>query len=405
MKSNFAMNVADIVLVTQRPSLTKAAAMLISTATTFSLMANAAFFEAFTSSRLLLVLVSLLAAYVLLCPRLLLFREFALYAVFVLYMVCALLWTPDFVLALNTLFPAVNFLLILLLFGSLITFSDPRVVILGLVAGFIAGAATYTVASGFPLRVPDEFSYNGVAAMYLFGLFAVLTFGWAYRSSVLASAMAVIIIFHVVATTSIKTNLGIALGAGVAAIVYFRLTGRLLRRNAVYLLIAIGVVAYEIVSNDAVMEQFKYAFARVSIGVELLQTREAQDGYGGFNERRLWMEDGLSAWLYNPMFGYGVEAFRSTHDATSHSTVIDLLYNTGLIGFALFYCTFASLVWRLARADPSIDEGLKGIFLGGAICYVFVSLSGLSYYQTFLAVFIAIAAGLLRRPPASSRGE
>ena len=94
--------------------------------------ANVTFVESFNSSHMLVVFVALLGLHVLTCPRLLLCREFVLYAALVAYLGLSTLWSPgDRALADNTITPALDFLLIMLLFGSLLTFHDERAVLTG----------------------------------------------------------------------------------------------------------------------------------------------------------------------------------------------------------------------------------------------------------------------------------
>ncbi len=191
---------------------------LLSGATVVCLGFSATFFDAVTSSRLLPILVLLLAAHSFICPRWFYCREFAFYSVFLAYLFLTLLWTPDGVLGLNTLFPAVDFLLVQILIGSLFMFHDPRAVAWGCLIGFWSGAAIYTSVAGFPFRYPEDFSYNAVAAVYLFGLVLTCVFGWLTRARILALVSALLALAHIVATTSIKTNLGIGLAVVVAAL-------------------------------------------------------------------------------------------------------------------------------------------------------------------------------------------
>ena len=362
---------------------------------TFALVMGTAFFDAVTPSRLLLVFTPLLLIQMLACPRLFFCREFALYLAFVAYLFLTLLWTPDPVLGMNTLFPAVDFLLIQIIMGSLVRFGDVRAVLLGTLIGLWAGAAIFTYTLGFPFVYPRDMSYNSVAAIYLYGLYVALTLACVTRSKALVLLAALLAMVHVVVTTSIKTNLGVLLGAGAALIVYFRDSLRLLRRHALVLVLGICAIGYGVASSDLAVEGLRRGVDRVTLGVNVLQAREDRLGYQGFDERAYWMREGLQAWTRNPLFGEGVEAFRADYGITSHSTPVDLLYNTGLIGFSLFYAMFASLAWRLLESGPS--RSLQALTFAGLMCNVFISLSGTLFYQPFLAGFIAISAAVLQR--------
>jgi hypothetical protein len=382
-------------------------AALISAAAAVAMVANTIFVDSFTSTHLIVVLVGLLGLQVLLRPRLFFCREFALYGALVAYFILSTLWSPapDRAFADNTISPAVDFLLIMLLFGSLLAFHDVRAVLSGLLIGFVAGASVYGYATGFPFVYPEDFSYNAIASMYLFGLFVVMAFGWATDWKALTTALALLLLVHIAATTSIKTNLGILLGAGVAGLAYFRQSLVMVRRHVVTLLLAVGGGVYLVSSNEAVLEKVSAGLDRVSLGLAVLSAREDRFGYSGFGERESWVLEGLNGWVSNPLFGHGVEAFRAVYGSTSHSTPIDLLFNTGLIGVSLFYGMFAALAWRLLKTVGAGSRGLCALVLAVLICHLFMNLSGTLFYQSYLGAFVGISVGLLRRLQANERSR
>jgi O-antigen ligase len=372
-----------------------AGTIMLAAVLSMSLVFSVTFVDQVTSSRLLVLLIALLVWHVLVCPRIRLFRELYLYAGFAAYVMVASIWAPDFVLALNTLFPVLDFLLVMVLAASLVAYHDRRSVFFGLLAGLLAASAAYTYIVGFPLRIPEDFSYNAIASIYLYGLFSVLLYGCFSRSIAIPAVLATLMLLHIVVTTSIKTNLAVVLAAAVVTAFYFRQTAILARRYVLFLLVGLAMVAYLVLSTEGAVERLQYAGARMEVGIKVLQTREDQSGYGGFDERAYWLREGLNAWVRNPLFGAGVEAFRFRYGITSHSTVVDLLYNTGLLGFGLFYSMFASLLWRLLKAGQRVPKGVKATILAVLVSYAFVSLSGLVYYQFFLGLLVAASAVLL----------
>jgi hypothetical protein len=355
-----------------------------------------AYSQAMRATHSSLFLAALIGLHLLWQPRLIWRREYTLYACFICYMLITLLWTRDLDLASNTLVPALAFLLTMILFGSLINYHNVRTVLAGAVCGFVIAAAAYTLTSGFPLSYPVDFSYNAIASMYVFGLFVTLMYGSFRRSSgIVLLGIAVVIMLHIVATTSIKTNLGIVLGLGAAAVMYFGFFGQLVRRKALMLILLACGLGMVIVSNDALVDTMSRGGQRILIGVQVLQTRDdVAGGYTGFEDRGYWKQQGIAGWLNNPVFGSGVEAFRSDYGTTSHVTPVDLLYNYGIIGLVLFYSIFASLIWRLLQVVARHQSKQRSLILGGIVCYVFVSLSGTMHYEIFLGAFIGISVAL-----------
>lgn len=354
-----------------------------------------AYSEAMRATRACAFLAALIGLHLLWQPRIIWRREYTLYACFVGYMFVTLLWTRDLDLASNTLVPAMSFFLAMILFGSLINYHDVRTVLAGALCGFATGAAVYTLTQGFPLSYPVEFSYNAIANMYVFGLFVTLMYGSFRRSNgFVLLAIAVIIMLHIVATTSIKTNLGIALGLAATGVMFFGYFGKLIRRRLLTLIVLTCGLAIAIASNDALVEIISRGGQRVLIGVQVLQVRDDVAGYTGFEDRGYWEQQGIAGWSNNPVFGYGVEAFRNDYGTTSHSTPIDLLYNYGLIGLVLFYSVFASLIWRLLRLAGRRQSSQRSLILGGVVCYLFVTLSATMHYDILLASFVGISVAL-----------
>ena len=217
-------------------------------------------------------------------------------------------------------------------------------------------------------------------------------------------AIAVVILLHIVATTSIKTNLGIALGLAAAAIMYYRHFGRLLRRRLLLLTVLLGGLGFAIASSDKLSDAISHGAGRVFVGVQVLQARDNVAGYSAFGQRDYWRKMGIDGWKLNPVFGYGTEAFRDAYGITSHSTPIDLLYNYGLIGLALFYSVFASLAWRLIIVDRGRASSQRALIFAGMVCYVFMTMSGTLHYNAYLAAFLGISVALLTMQAAARAG-
>ena len=330
--------------------------------------------------------------------RFVFYREYVLYSLFVGYMLIALVWTPNIDLVESPLASALDCVLILILFGSLVTYYDLHAVLAGSLCGFLTGAVIYAYISGFPFVRPEGFSYNTFGLMYSFGLFLTLAYGWHKRSALLPVALGFVIFLNILATTSIKTNLGILLGMTLAALVYFGVFVKALRRNIILFVALAGMLVITLASQEGLVDRLNEGVKRVSLIVNILEARGADvPGYSGVQERKEWKDEGLKGFAGNPIFGHGVEAFRNRFEITSHSTPVDVLYDTGLIGFVLFYGVFVSMAWRLFRADDKNDESLRALIFGALVCYVFITLTGTMHYNTFLAAFVGISVALLAR--------
>jgi hypothetical protein len=324
-------------------------------------------------------------------------REVLLYVGLVAYSALSVAWTENMHVAVATLPALANCLLVLVLFSCLAAYHDTYALLLGMAAGFAAAAVFYTLSSGFPFSYPDDFSYNTIAIMYLTGLFIVAVLGAYRRWLVVPLGVGALLLLLIMATTSIKTNLGVALGIGCATLLYFKPTAKTLIRAVLVVAVLGAGAAYAVRSDPALQEKVENGFGRVSLGVAVLTNREGDSGRTGLGNRRGWEKEGLKGWAANPVFGNGMEAFRADFSTTSHSTPIDLLYNYGLIGFGLFYGMFASLALRLLKARNPEFRGVRARMVAALVAYSFISLSGLIYYEQFLAIYIAVSTALIAR--------
>jgi O-antigen ligase len=380
------------------------ASFLLAAAATFAVTANV-YWDTNHPGRIVMALLVCILIHGLRYFRLWLSREIFLSLAFLGYSLLSLTWTADMHTATPTLPSLFTFTLVLILFSALVAYHDLKAILAGMLAGSLAAAVLYTMISGYPFSYPEDFSYNTIAGLYLSGLAITLLFGAYAGLRVLPVALGTVLLTLIATTTSIKTNLGVAIGFIGAGVLYFNLTIKQAIRDVVVLAIFAGCVAYGVSSNQALIDRVQSGYARVSTGVAVLTNRESDAGNIGLETREGWKSAGLKGWYTNPVFGYGVEAFRADFGITSHSTPIDLLYNSGLIGCSLFYSLSASIAWRLLKARNPNRRGLRGRIAMFVIAYGFISLSGLQYYDTFLAIFLSLGSGLLVRTERSAAPE
>ena len=190
------------------------------------------------------------------------------------------------------------------------------------------------------------------------------------RWKALYFALAIVMWIHIVATTSIKTNVGVLLGALIVGAIHFGHVLRLLWKNALAIVIVAVAFSFAVVSNQETVASLERGANRVALGIEVLRAREELPGYTSFELRASWQREGFRGWTENPMFGHGVEAFRSKYGITSHASHVEFAYNSGLIGLTLFYGIFASIFLRLYRARRGELRNARLGILGGLVVIV-----------------------------------
>ena len=368
----------------------------LAAASTFAILVTR-YEDASHPTRIIAILLVLIAIHGMRHLRLWFSREVLLNLAFLGYSLLTLLWTENVKAAIETLPAFTTFSLALILFSSLAAYHDARALLCGVFAGFMAAAGLYSLSTGFPFSYPEDFSYNTIAGMYLFGIFITLACGAYFRMTILPIALAIVLLALLAATTSIKTNLGVALGIVGSSILYFKFSLNQVLRNTLVVAAIGSAVVYGVMSNQVLTDRVQDGFARISTGVAVLTNREGDSGGIGLGARENWKNEGLKGWVSNPVFGYGVEGFRSDFGITSHSTPVDLLYNSGLIGCTLFYGILASIAWRLLTARDTQQRNLRARMLIFLIAYSFMSLSGNIYYESLLAIFVGVSSGIMLR--------
>jgi hypothetical protein len=356
-------------------------------------------------TRVIAVLLALIAIHGMRYLRLWFSRELLLNLTFLGYSILTLCWTGNVRLATETLPSFVIFTLVFILFSALAAYHDLRALLCGMFAGFLAAAGWYSLTTGFPLAYPEDFSYNTIAGMYLIGIFITLACGAFFQLTILPIAIAIVLMVLLAATTSIKTNLGIALGLVASSILYFKFSLKNTLRDIIVVAAIGSAVVYGVISNQVLTDRVQNGFDRISMGVAVLTNREGDSGATGLGARENWKNEGLKGWATNPVFGYGIEGFRSEFGITSHSTPVDLLYNTGLIGCTLFYGILASIAWRLLTARDARQRNLRARMVIFLIAYSFMSLSGNVYYEPLLAIFVAVSSGMILRLEQTAAAE
>ena len=347
----------------------------------------------------------LIATIVILKTKIFISRELIMYITFFLFMVAGLLWVDDFELALNTtIYPAFTFVQIMLFYHLLIDTKNAASIVTGVLLGTVIGTLSCIKQSNFPFTYPDDFSYNAIALIFVSGVIFSMLF--LYYTGNRSMGLVLVAVFFVlcVATGSIKSNVGLVLGFAISVLVYFRSVriASYLRRFWLGTLIILCIVLLALARSESFLETLDTGWERLLLGVEVMRAQDDIAGYSGFAERQWWVNSAIEGWSRNPIFGYGPEAFRYKFGMTSHSTYADLLYNTGLIGTALFLGIFVSIFVRLLRLAGKGRSGVKAVILGGLLCYVFITLSGTMHYNAYLAMFLGVCVPLLKRMKATS---
>jgi len=170
-----------------------------------------------------------------------------------------------------------------------------------------------------------------------------------------------------------------------------------LRGNAVKAIIPIGSMAA--------------AFAVAVVSIPSLHKRIFGIG-GAVNEGAtgrfdLWRQ-AIDMWFDSPIFGNGMSAFYDRYHGAAHNTYLQVLAETGLLGFAL-YCTVIAVAIRIGRrlqksevfSSTAVDIQLSKSALSGLLgfCFMIATVTYQDVKLFWLALGVYAAMYLLHRSP------
>ena len=125
----------------------------------------------------------------------------------------------------------------------------------------------------------------------------------------------------------------------------------------------------------------------------------------GSSEARAYMiEKGLEVWLEHPLFGAGTYSSQYYFGVYSHNNYVELLMNSGLIGFLVFYVPQTIGLFRFFVHYKSYKENSKlagmlfALLVGIVVCSIGMVYYYDRYFMILLAVIIAATSYLKKQP-------
>ncbi len=156
-----------------------------------------------------------------------------------------------------------------------------------------------------------------------------------------------------------------------------RLKGRVTGKRllvAVLLILCMGFGVYKAFASSRHSERLVTAF------------RWAQGKYvneGSINHRSSLYSMGVKLWMERPVFGHGVQAFakKNFQRVYSHSNVIEILANHGLLGFFCFYSIHVGILWR------TIVGFRRGYIFPSVFIWIVATLLSFTTFEIFSVMY------------------
>ena len=162
--------------------------------------------------------------------------------------------------------------------------------------------------------------------------------------------------------------------------------------KALAALIVLWIVVMSVpVLYDAIGYRFEALEAMFFGGGEL------ESSVNSDNIRLRMIEIGLSGWLTSPLWGHGVDTFkyfnleRLGYFFYAHNNYVELLYDMGIVGFALYYAFVVKSLKKLYLGHQ-VNRSFKALGGGLILSLLIFDMGGISYMTYLVQFILAVAA-------------
>ena len=169
------------------------------------------------------------------------------------------------------------------------------------------------------------------------------------------------------------------------------------RKNTLKLVLYGVVALILLISSYKILTNYfpSMAYRIDSLISDITSDKEASTVSGNSYSSRKWLrERATEVFFDNPILGVGIGQFRyyaaeGGLDLYSHNNFLEILANTGLIGFIIYYSSYFSIIVGLIK--NKLKESSEAIFIISFILAILVMEYGqVEYYQLNFIVFLGI---------------
>ncbi|MCD4827132.1 MAG: O-antigen ligase family protein [Acholeplasmataceae bacterium] len=241
--------------------------------------------------------------------------------------------------------------------------------------------------SNYLLRIGAELGNTNTVGLKLAFLFVLIFYKLLYFKTKITGKIIFFItmIFSFgfsMLTGSKKAIIFIFLGIFILSFpkINFRRNGLKSVINFVFIALLIYILYYSIFN----FELFRTISYRIT---QLLNFFSNSGGSESELLRAEYIKQGIIETLKSPFLGRGAFSSYSFFGTYSHNNYIEILLNTGVIGFFIFYISYFFLTFELKKQDSSNKFRLLGIFY--LLSIVILGFSMVYYYDRYFMIFLA----------------
>lgn len=118
--------------------------------------------------------------------------------------------------------------------------------------------------------------------------------------------------------------------------------------------------------------------------------------------RATMIEIGFNRWLDSPIWGYGFDSFKhynrlmTGHFYYSHNNYIELLYDLGIIGFAIYYWFYWNLFYVAWKGKNSYIPEIRAFVIGTVFSMLVFEYGAVNYTVTATQIMLFFACTMLK---------
>ncbi len=131
-------------------------------------------------------------------------------------------------------------------------------------------------------------------------------------------------------------------------------------------------------------------------------TGEGSNTVSSDKTRSIMIEGGLKKWVESPVWGYGFDSFKhynrtlTGHFYYSHNNFVELLYNTGIIGFVLYYWYYAKMLYSALNKRIHISVEAKAFIVALILSMLGYEYGAINYNATTMVILLFLASVMAR---------
>ena len=158
-----------------------------------------------------------------------------------------------------------------------------------------------------------------------------------------------------------------------------------------FLLVMVFIGIYKITINS-----FPSMSYRINSLINDISKNTKESTIGNSFSTRKWLRyKAFDLFKENPLFGVGIGQFRFYAadygvDMYSHNNYLEILANTGIIGFLIYYIPIFILLFKSIRGSNCLDKKINIFIAAFLISTLIMEYGQVDYYQLFYIFFIAL---------------